>query len=265
MITIRCDCGASYQADDANVGRALRCKGCGKTLEIVAPAAVASKPAASPTTKAGRHNPMTTAPQRERRFNIAVGWAVAGIIAFAAWGILSDGNVVSPISPQPASELPEGSASVPVSTLPPELVCDASAPRPRSGAEIGGSSRGGLGKLTVMNGTAHDAVAVLINGATGRGARAIYIRGGENGLVTQVPVGKYRIQFRLGTTWQRSRTFCEVQSTSEFDRPLAFEEIDMEDGIRYSAVEISLHAVPGGHARTHAIPDKAFELPPPGP
>jgi hypothetical protein len=54
-----------------------------------------------------------------------------------------------------------------------------------------------------------------------------------------------------------------VAGTSEFAEAFAFEEHEADDGIEYSTWEVTLHSVPSGTARTHAIPASAFELPPP--
>ena len=127
--------------------------------------------------------------------------------------------------------------------------------RPRSSAELGGRARGAGGRLVVINGTTYDAVAVLVDADTDEPRRAIYIRQGERGVMTRVPVGVYLLQFQLGDDWiAEEGRFCTVASTEHFEDPLEF------DG---SGWEVTLHPVVGGTAATEPIPPSAFRLPAP--
>jgi len=93
--------------------------------------------------------------------------------------------------------------------------------------------------------------------------RAIFIRAGESGSVTALPQGRYRLRFQLGTDWlPGERRFCQLSGTSEFDESFTFKEVESEQGTKYTTFEVTLHAVFLGTARTHAIPESMFELPP---
>jgi hypothetical protein len=136
--------------------------------------------------------------------------------------------------------------------------------RPSSSEELGGSYRGGVSRLRIVNGTELDAVALLVEVQPALPRRAIYIRAEESGLITQIPPGVYHLQFQLGSSWPRGGTgFCQTRATSQFDRSLNFEERYTNDGVEYSSFDVTLHPVPQGTATTHGIPPAAFQLPPP--
>ncbi len=80
--------------------------------------------------------------------------------------------------------------------------------------------------------------------------------------MTKIRAGTYRLRFQLGTAWRRARGFCRLVGTSEFDRPLAFDVTESEEGVEYSTFEVTLHPVPLGTATTHTIPNDALQLPP---
>lgn len=262
MIHIRCDCGAAYQAAEDHVGRSLRCRGCGRILQIVAVAVPApGQPAQTPTpdrsVAASRGN-------RQVKKTLALLGATA-IVGISLWAASVSPPARGPDAVQPTMKQPVDPQGAPapapaLTPLPPS--CDL-ALRPRSSAELGGDARGGLGSLTVSNGTECDAVAVLVESTSERAVRAIFIRGRESGIITQVPAADYRLRFQLGRKWQRDRSFCEIASTSEFDRELRFEETEVGREINFARFEVTLHPVPTGDARKHTIPLSAFELPPP--
>jgi hypothetical protein len=107
-----------------------------------------------------------------------------------------------------------------------------------------------------MNGTETDAVAVLVLGDVPR--RAIYVRAHETGVMTSIPVGLYRLQFRQGNTWLKTRRFCEVTATSEFTDAIEFYET--QEG--FNNIRVTLHPVPTGTARTMPLSAGSFRLPP---
>jgi hypothetical protein len=163
-------------------------------------------------------------------------------------------------------------SSVPISTATPanspmhivsfEPACETGLTfRPKSGAEIGGRHRGGLGRLRVENGTANDAVAVLVDNATLVAKRAIYVRSRETGVVSSIPAGTYRLRFQLGDTWLRQRRFCSAIATSEFNDTFDFREVPSENAIEYSAFEVTLQPVRWGAARTRTLSAADLVLP----
>jgi hypothetical protein len=269
MITVTCTCGETYHADKQHVGRRIQCR-CGKVLEIVIPvhprdipspqeplSPSASKPPVRPTDAYPRRTSKLTA----RRWVVFA--SVAGILLLF-WGVYRFGNPLQENSSATfRSSVP--AISGPTATVQPVLPpCPSEEQvRPRSGAELGGRYRGGLGRLRVANGTGLDAVAVLIDDPTEAPRRAIFIRRGESGSMTSVPPGRYRLRFQIGSDWLTERRFCRPRGTSEFDSAFHFDEFESGRGTKYSAYEVTLHPVPQGTARTHVVSDSQLELPPP--
>ena len=275
MITLHCTCGETFQADDAHVGKTLRCR-CGRILKI-APAVPASAPFQGPASRDSHAVDPKTAHAREprpagHRARLPLAASASIALLFVAW-VLTRPETPTPTSAvvaddpyQPA----EGEAfrlddlldsAGPVAPQPPPCPAEGVF-RPRSSKELGGRHRGGLGRLQVVNGTDFDAVAVLVESSTNLPRRAIYIRRSETGVLTEIPRGTYQLRFQLGTSWHVNRYFCRVAGTSEFDRPVDFEEREKSDSIEYSTFKITLHPVPLGTATTHSILASAFELPP---
>lgn len=247
MQRLRCTCGETFQADDAHIGKAVRCR-CGRILQIARP-----RPS-------GHHAPLT----------LAVSASIA--LFFFVWALTRTET------PRPTSAVVARSADDPYQRAVEEAfdLLDSAGPvapqappcpaedvlRPPSSEELGGSYRGGLGRLRVMNGTDFDAVAVLLESSTNLPRRAIYIRRNESGSIIQIPPGAYWLQFQLGTSWHVNRHFCRMAGSFEFDDPFDFEEREKSDAIEYSTFKITLHPVPLGTATTHSIPASAFQLPP---
>ncbi|MGH8545673.1 MAG: hypothetical protein ACREX3_19030, partial [Gammaproteobacteria bacterium] len=89
------------------------------------------------------------------------------------------------------------------------------------------------------------------------------IRARDRGMFTRIAEGGYNLRFQFGKGWLRSRRFCEIYGTSQFVRQLVFTESPDSGGILYDAMEVTLHEVVGGTARTESFPPLDFELPPP--
>ena len=255
MISINCVCGETFHAEAQHVGRRVQCR-CGRVIEIVVPAA--PQLTSSSDFRSERAS---------RRWVFYVGAAVLVLLSVVFWfgrngGDESSNRKLNPPVHSPIEAVPQTESAPPLSAL---SRCPVDLPaRPKSGAELGGRHRGGLGKLRVENGTDSDAVAVLIDEETTTPRRAIFIRSGESGVVTSVPPGRYHFRFQLGTDWLRERRFCRLIGTSEFDEVFDFEEeFTSEQRTKYRTFEVTLHPVLQGTARTHAIDASVFELPPP--
>jgi hypothetical protein len=135
--------------------------------------------------------------------------------------------------------------------------------RPKSSVELGGKYRGGLGRVSVSNGTGRDALAVL-NEDNGQPRRAIYVRAGEDGLITSIPQGAYRLRFQFGDSWLKSAGhFCEPSGTSEFTETFTFAEVETGSGTEFDTFRVTLHTLPSGDAHTERLPDIPLPLPPP--
>ena len=260
VITIECTCGETFQADDAHVGKTIRCR-CGHLLKIVAPVPSSAPRPLHPRTRASPYSdPATTTATPHRSWTVlGVALSILGTALAIVLLLVVASSLLRQDIPNQTSRTTTPPPVLPSQPLAPP--CD-SVKQPRSSTPLGGSYRRGLGRLRVMNGTDFDAVAVLLESSTNLRRRAIYIRRNESGSITQILAGAYWLQFQLGTSWHVNRHFCRMAGSFEFDDPFDFEEREKSDGIEYSTFKITLHPVPLGTATTHSIPASAFELPP---
>ncbi len=140
--------------------------------------------------------------------------------------------------------------------------CSALVPRPTSGVQFGKPTRRGRGELTVFNGTAFDAVAVLINPGQAQPKRAMYVRRGELARLPGISADSYQLLFQLGDEWLETRQFCRPQHTARFDELLTFDEIRTEDRVNYRTISVTLNPMPDGTALTTDLPNAPLLLPP---
>lgn len=277
MISISCECGEKYHTEEQHLGKRIRCS-CGRLLEINDPSSISSfadeastvQSVASPA-KTARPEVCPTTRIRQSLKHFVVTLTILLAIAWLSW-VAYELKMPSSIT-NPTVLIKQSGVAEPVSSLKHDssfasrvesFSCSPeSISRPRSSTEIGGKYRGGLGKLKISNGTASDAVAVLLDHLSDLPLRAIFVREGEVGLMTAIPAGVYRLRFQLGTDWLVERRFCQPLTTSEFNEPFAFEERELSEATEYSVYEVTLHTVPGGTAKSHAVPNSAFKLPPP--
>ena len=264
MITLHCTCGERFQADDAHAGKRIRCR-CGLLVRIPGvPVQVSAQYHAH--TSLGASTDPTSAPSPGARSSrrgawVTVGAAVSLVFLVFLVSVSRGGREgvptqrTTPTIPSPAASSPPA-----VTALQPQPCPADSVIQPRSSTELGADHRGGLGRLSVSNGSQFDAVAVLLGAANDVPLRAIYIRRDELGVITQLPPGRYRLRFQFGSSWHVSRYFCQVVGTSEFDDQFDFDEVEDSDGVEYKTFEVTLHPVPQGTATTRSIPNTAFQL-----
>jgi hypothetical protein len=276
MITVKCDCGESYRANEEHLGRSIRCRKCGCILTVRSPAAV-SPATTSPTSDVVSAN--TRSKQRwwqgTRVRNSAI---AAGLIAAVALAYRNNTSQSRPSAtahepgatnhqselvpamrpdtpnPQPAAEDPVAAlASLGDSATPSDSSCTGLATRPATNDDLVGGELGGYSSISIANGTRADAVVALVNKSRQELIRQIFVRRGETGQLRSLPAGSYSLRFALGEGYLSDGGFCSLFSASEFDRPILLREIHDDEGIRYSADEITLHGVVNGNARAHSI------------
>lgn len=131
--------------------------------------------------------------------------------------------------------------------------------RPATGLlqdERGGT---GYGKLTIVNGRADDAVAMLTPWNADSTVVAAYIRAGDSYTMTEIPDGDYALYFTLGEEWNRvSSQFTSAARRARFEDMLTFDTTQSGNTIYYSTFEVTLHAVEGGTAATRDVPASEF-------
>lgn len=126
-----------------------------------------------------------------------------------------------------------------------------------NGTLVRDGSRGGLGRLTVKNGTARDAVVTLTRGK--RTAFSLYVRHGSNATVRSVNSGSYTVYFTTGEDWNGPKSsFTRECSFEKFDDHAHFKTVRVTGGTQYTVLTFTLNKVFGGNARTSTVPAAEF-------
>jgi tetratricopeptide (TPR) repeat protein len=123
----------------------------------------------------------------------------------------------------------------------------------------------GRGRLTVKNGTDHDALVKMVVLAYRSNTYCkVYVQANSEVEINGIREGTYQLYFALGTDWDRQkRVFLQNQSYSKFDDDFAFEESKSEDGdggvtVHYSTWSVTLHTIPDGNAHKTDVSEQEF-------
>jgi hypothetical protein len=116
--------------------------------------------------------------------------------------------------------------------------------------------RGGDGRLTIDNGSGHDAVVGLYDLGRKRIVRLVYVRGGMVGQAMSIEPGKYSVRFALGEAYSvDGRHFCSSDGASQFDDSIEYDTEEAENGRGYTqSWTMTLQPVINGNATWHDIP-----------
>ncbi|MEU9488115.1 hypothetical protein AB0D83_31535 [Streptomyces decoyicus] len=126
-----------------------------------------------------------------------------------------------------------------------------------NGAFVRDGSRGGLGRLTVRNGTSTDAVVTLTRGS--QTAFSVYVRKGSNATVRSVNSGSYTVFFTTGEDWNSAKSsFTRQCSFEKFDDKANFRTVRVAGGTQYTVLTFTLNKVIGGNASTSRVPPGDF-------
>lgn len=131
-----------------------------------------------------------------------------------------------------------------------------------TGAKIEpGEGASGPCKLKISNGTSHDAAVRVVDEASSRTARFVYVQAGDDYTLDGIEPGAYQIRWISGYDWVPAcRDFLREAGYSEADRALWF-KVEVDDYSRpVSATrhEITLYPVLGGNLGKRAIDRKRF-------
>jgi len=172
-------------------------------------------------------------------------------------------------SPTPLNSPEEITTATPFtfsSSVPSELPSPSDTPTPETVRYPTGTnlirpqSLGGRGVLRISNGTSSDAIAKLVDSATNKTRRLVYIQAFSDGTISGIEAGDYILKFSLGTGYEKNGgRFLYSQSFSKFDDVLDFQEYKTDDGIRWKEFEVTLNPVTGGNAQTSPISAADFE------
>lgn len=186
------------------------------------------------------------------------------IVALVIYGL-----IVSALDP-PASTVP--SVSTPVVTEPvvvaePPVVTPAPAkqpvlpeasPRPANGATLKRAAvfSGGLGTLSIHNGTDEDSIVKLVAAGRTSVSVAVYVQSNSTTTVRDIPDGFYHVLFATGKGYYAAKkSFVSDLSCFTFDSDLDYSTSEST----YSTWSITLNAVANGNARTSRVSDSVFE------
>lgn len=122
---------------------------------------------------------------------------------------------------------------------------------------------GGIGKLTIRNGTSNDAVVKLVSTKINESILTIYIRRNSDFTIGKIKDGVYKLYFVLGRHYlEDTQEFLQDCSFLVFDDefPFTTNQYHMNDVIRtsYSTWEVTLHSVIGGNAKARNISKEEF-------
>lgn len=126
-----------------------------------------------------------------------------------------------------------------------------------NGSFVKDSRRGGLGRLTIDNGTDSDAVVSLTRGK--RTTFTVYIRKGSSTTVRRVGDGTYTVYFTAGEDWSSAKkSFTRDCSFEKFDDRANFKTVQVTGGTQYTMLTFSLRRTIGGNATTSEVPADEF-------
>ena len=161
-------------------------------------------------------------------------------------------------APQVGGIVPVNSVQSPIDSRP------KSNRRLPNGTVIRSGDLDGSGKLKIDNGLSYDAAAKLVDPQTGHCVAYFYVSSGDVYTLLGIPNGNYRLLFGIGEDWDNTKgSFLRLRGISEFSERLLFETRKKYEGgdvyQEYTVLQMTLHSVPDGNARTHTVSSAEFE------
>lgn len=130
--------------------------------------------------------------------------------------------------------------------------------RPASGTVLNDFYRGGSGVLNISNGLSKDAMVLLTRNSDNQIMRA-YVRAGDKFNISSISDGIYQLFYTIGDNWDENRQdFTTNQEFYRFDDPLEFKTLISGTESTYTIMEVTLHEVLGGNARTIPLDRDVF-------
>jgi hypothetical protein len=277
VITIRCQCGEIFHAEEHYIGRAIKCLRCGQVLSIGA-----TPP--TPPDHGSTKSPTPTGPVMVFGRWLVNRWGIAALtlVAIVTTGVVllftrdqGQQQAVTPALISPPAEVVSGTVPeplplpvVPQSTPGPGFALESEATKakpPVTRLKTGTNIRAplgvsGRGTLQINNGTSYDAAATLLDEETGTVRRFVYIRARELTTLSAIAPCRCRLFFALGTDWDGlAEEFREDLSFSVFNDLLGFSESETEKGVQWATFSVTLHPVPEGKAKTTRLSKEEFE------
>lgn len=119
---------------------------------------------------------------------------------------------------------------------------------------------GGLGTLTITNGTTGDATVRLRSVTEPEDdGQFIYVRSKSSATMSGIDRGTYTILYQFGADFDAAEeAFLCDRATSMFEQPAVFAETPTQGGVEYDTPEITLQPVINGNAKTRRVDDALF-------
>lgn len=264
VLTINCQCGEVFHAEERHIGRAIKCGRCGQVLGIGAMAPTPPLPG-SMGSPAPAGAPMASGRWSMHRWGIAA-LAFVTVVTTVWLAVLlfpREEERQQAVTYVPVPQAPAEVASKPAAEpIPPR----APTPKPpvnrlKTGTNIwtplGASGRG---TLRIHNGTSYDAAVTLLDEKTKTTRRFVYIRAREMTTLSTIAPCQCRLFFAFGTDWDaRVEEFRDDPSFSVFDDVLRFTESETDSGVQWATFSVTLHPVPEGKAKTTRLSKEEFE------
>lgn len=117
----------------------------------------------------------------------------------------------------------------------------------------------GAHRLTIENGSAGDAIVILRIAQTNEFAGEFFVAKDNTAVIDALPDGAYHVEWAIGGLLAVDcRRFVRTEGANEFDDVMDF-RTRYAGGYKYTANDrLTLFAVPGGNADSHAIDVKDF-------
>ncbi len=130
-----------------------------------------------------------------------------------------------------------------------------------NGTQWGNARARGRGILRIQNGQALDAVGAIFQLNSTSPDLAVYVRRHESAELGAIAPGTYAIRFSSGIDWDDgTRRFTYAVAYSQFEQPTVYAETETSGRVSFKKVEVTLHSVPDGRARTLKISAAQFDL-----
>lgn len=128
-----------------------------------------------------------------------------------------------------------------------------------TGTELAPPVGSGSSQLTVKNGNAVDAVFKLVDTASGKTLRFVYVRANEDIILDDLGTCTCDLRFATGLDWDADQQkFRRNMALSAFSDPTEF-VVKREGNTEYwTTLEVTLHPVEGGTAQTEALDETEF-------
>ena len=280
--------GTVHHADDAHIGKMLRCAKCGNAVQIGAPAPTrdsVSGAARSGMALAARLPRWLSFDQARAYFAslrgrplgagrvVVLGAVLAALIVVvvlehrradpapsAATSSAGSQSALNTQSFAPVNATASGGEDIPGrSYVRPWREPEQFRTLP-TGTRLRPDIGSGRGVLTLDDEDGSDAEVKIVSLSSGRAVRDVFIQRGAKLKLRGLEEGSYEVIFATGSDWDAAaKRFTRDRAFFEFGKTLDFKETTLADAVEYSSQEITLYTLPDGTVARQSIPESGFQ------